>query len=73
MAVDQDTDHIKAVVLSRPAVPPNPRDSGPRQLALFSPIDSLDRIAEVGAVSRFDLNKRYEPLPLDDEVNVSAS
>jgi hypothetical protein len=73
LAVDEDSNDVKAVLLKGLAMAIDPDLSRLRQLLLFPPIDRGYRTAEIVAFPRLDLDEGDRPLPLDNEVDISAT
>jgi hypothetical protein len=73
VAVDQNTDDVKPILLCGLPMAINPDPSRSIQLALLSPINSLDRPPEVVALSGLYLDEGYGHLPPDDQVDIPSS
>jgi hypothetical protein len=72
-SVHQHTNHIEAIGLGWQAVAIDPDLGRPGQLPLLSPVDSLDRAAEVVALAGLDLHEHHGPSLLDHQVDIPLS
>ena len=72
-ALEQHADHVKPVRLRLPPVAIDPDHGRALQFPLFAPVNCLNRTAELRATAGFYLDKRHQPFPFDDEIDVTMA
>ena len=69
----ENTHHVEAIGVIRPAVPGDPDLGRPPQLPLLPPVHRLDRIPEPVPAARLHFDKRHHTFLLHHEVDVPVA
>ena len=68
-----NSNHIKAIALVPTSMPSYPHSGRTTQFAPLPPVDSLDRVAEIGTRSCLDLDEGDRSGPFGDQIYVPVS
>jgi len=72
ISLDEHANDVEAIGVRGAAMPVDPDPRRTAQLLLLLPVDRLDGTAKPRAAPSLDLDERYQPVPLDYEIDVAV-